>query len=205
MGRHHVKDVLANHLKDTLFHLVHWLIITLFLRKTSQESINLERKSYLDCSLDTHCMRREFGRVTYWSQTLRSWKRWSHRKYNRKDSIRKEVIFHKEKGEFIFPAADGRIEPPGMTVWSNGLISLYFCEEYIEITSIWSKSLARYIPWTCIKRGRIWNGVIMIADIEELEEMDASEIHTRRLNAKVTIFYSQSQMEQSKLLEEIDA
>ena len=45
--------------------LVHWLSITLFLRKTSQESINLERKSYLDCSLDTLCTRGEFGRVTY--------------------------------------------------------------------------------------------------------------------------------------------
>ena len=31
---------------------------------------------------------------------------------------------------------------------------------------------------------RIWKGDIMIADIEELEEMDASEIHARRLNAK---------------------
>ena len=42
--------------------------------KTSQESINLERKSYLGCSSDTHCKRGEFGRVTYWSQTLRSWR-----------------------------------------------------------------------------------------------------------------------------------
>ena len=41
-----------------IFHLVHWLSITIFLRKTSQESINLERKSYLDCSLDTLCTRR---------------------------------------------------------------------------------------------------------------------------------------------------
>ena len=31
--------------------------------------------------------------------------------------------------------------------------------------------------------GRIWKGDIMIADIEELEETDASEIHARRLNA----------------------
>ena len=29
------------------------------------ESINLERKSYLDCSSDTLCTRGEFGRVTY--------------------------------------------------------------------------------------------------------------------------------------------
>ena len=47
------------------------------LRRTSQESIKLERKSYLDLSSDT---RVEFGRVTYWLQTLRSWRRWTHRK-----------------------------------------------------------------------------------------------------------------------------
>ena len=33
--------------------------------------------------------REEFGRVTYWSQTLRSWRRWTHRKSTRKDSMRK--------------------------------------------------------------------------------------------------------------------
>ena len=55
MGKHHMRDVLGNHLKDRLFHLVHWLSIVLLLRRTSQESINLERKSYLDCSLDTLC------------------------------------------------------------------------------------------------------------------------------------------------------
>ena len=42
---------------DQSFRLVDWLSITLFLRKTSQESINLERKSYLDCSSDTLCTR----------------------------------------------------------------------------------------------------------------------------------------------------
>ena len=55
MGRLHTKDVLKNHLKDRSFRLVHWLSIALFLRKTSQESINLERKSYLDCFSDTLC------------------------------------------------------------------------------------------------------------------------------------------------------
>ena len=65
MGRRPMKDVLGNHLKDRPFRLVHWLSITLFLRKTSQESINLEGKSYLDCSSDTLCTRGEFGRVTY--------------------------------------------------------------------------------------------------------------------------------------------
>ena len=89
MGRRPMRDVLGNHLKDRLFHLGHLLSITLFLRKTSQESINLERKSYLDCSSDTHCTRVEFGRVTYWLQTLRSWRRWTHRKSSQKDSMRR--------------------------------------------------------------------------------------------------------------------
>ena len=52
----------------------------------------------------------------------------------------------------------------------------------------------------------------MIADIEELEEMDASEVNARRRNAQEVLtpmkgdhfLYSQSQMEQSKPLEEID-
>ena len=35
----------------------------------------------------------------------------------------------------------------------------------------------------CTRRG-IWKGDILIADIEELEEMDVSEFHARRLNAK---------------------
>ena len=60
-----MRDVLGNHLKDRSFRLVHWLSITLSLRKTSQESINLERKFYLDCSSDTLSTRGEFGRVTY--------------------------------------------------------------------------------------------------------------------------------------------
>ena len=89
-GKHRMRDVLGNHLKDRLFHLVHWLSITLSLRRISQESINLERKSFLDCSLDTLCARGEFGRVTYWSQTLRSWRRWTHRKSTQKDSMQRK-------------------------------------------------------------------------------------------------------------------
>ena len=65
MGKHHTRDVLGIHLKDRSFHSVHWLSITLFLRKTSQEAINLERKSYQDWSSDTLSTRGEFGRVTY--------------------------------------------------------------------------------------------------------------------------------------------
>ena len=51
--------------------------------------VTAKDQSYLDCSLDTLCTRGEFGRVTCWLQTLRSWKRWTHRKSTRKDSMRK--------------------------------------------------------------------------------------------------------------------
>ena len=33
-------------------------------------------------------------------------------------------------------------------------------------------------------RGGIWNGDILVADSEELENLDPSEIHSRRINAK---------------------
>ena len=56
-GKTRMRGVFENRLKDQSFRLVHWLSITLLLRRTSQESINLERKSYLDCSLDTLCTR----------------------------------------------------------------------------------------------------------------------------------------------------
>ena len=36
--------------------------------------------------------------------------------------------------------------------------------------------------------GGIWKGDVLVADIEELETMDASEIYSKRLNAKEVIF-----------------
>ena len=36
--------------------------------------------------------------------------------------------------------------------------------------------------------GRTWKGDVLIADLEELETMDASEIYSKRLNAKEVIF-----------------
>ena len=37
--------------------------------------------------------------------------------------------------------------------------------------------------------GRIWKGDVLIEDLEELETMDASEIYSKRLNAKEVIFH----------------
>ena len=54
------------------------------------QSINLDKTYFLDCSLDTLCTRREFRRVILRLQTLRSWKRWTHRKSMQKDSMQKK-------------------------------------------------------------------------------------------------------------------
>ena len=58
--------------------------------------------------------------------------------------------------------------------------------------------------------GGIWKGDVLIADLEELETMDASEIYSKRLNAKEVIFPKengkfifQPQMDESHFLEEI--
>ena len=41
--------------------------------------------------------------------------------------------------------------------------------------------------------GRIWKGDVLIADLEELETMDASDIYSKRLNAKEVIFPKQGE------------
>ena len=41
--------------------------------------------------------------------------------------------------------------------------------------------------------GGIWKGDVLIADLEELETMDASEIFSKRLNAKKVIFPKQGE------------
>ena len=64
--------------------------------------VNLERKSFLDCSSDTLSTRGEFGRVTYWLQTLTSWRRWTHRKSTQKDSMRKRRYFPMMKENLFF-------------------------------------------------------------------------------------------------------
>ena len=66
----------------------------------------------MDCSSETHCTRREFGRVTYWLQTLRSWRRWTHRKSTQKTQCERGDISQRKRKNY-FPVADGRIKLPG--------------------------------------------------------------------------------------------
>ena len=50
------------------------------------------------------------------------------------------------------------------------------------------KVLPGFVPRIRSLRGGIWKGDVLIADLEELETMDASEIYSKRLNAKEVIF-----------------
>ena len=48
---------------------------------------------------------------------------------------------------------------------------------------------------------KIWNGVLMVADLQQVDEMDESEFHAEKLNAREVILHklkicSQSQREQ---------
>ena len=67
-----------------------------------------------------------------------------------------------------------------------------------------------FLRWYALHAAGIWKGDVLVADIEELETMDASEIYSKRLNAKEVIFPKekgefifQSHVDESTPLEEI--
>ena len=66
---------------------------------------------------------------------------------------------------------------PSNTVWSSGRMSPYFLRKTIlDSNQFWSKSLARFLHRLCIVRGRnLERRQLRSSDIEELEEIDASE------------------------------
>ena len=61
-------------------------------------------------------------------------------------------------------------------------------------THQFGKSFTWIVPRIRFVRGvKIWKGDVLIADLEELETMDASEIYSKRLNAKEVIFPKQGE------------
>ena len=66
--------------------------------------------------------------------------------------------------------------------WSN--ITLFLRKTYRDCINFGPKVLPGIFLGYVLHAGGIWKGDITVADIEEVEEMDASEIHARRLNAK---------------------
>ena len=89
--------------------------------------------------------------------------------------------------------------------------------QWLKIILFLQKDLSRllqfYLEFTfgyALYAGGIWKGDILVADVEELEILEVSEIHARRLHAKEIITpkrvynsYSQSQMEKLSCLEKI--
>ena len=60
--------------------------------------------------------------------------------------------------------------------------------------SIWKESLTWIVPRDALcTRREFGRGDVLIADLEELETMDASEIYSKRLNAKEVIFPKQGE------------
>ena len=89
MERRRMRDVLGNHSKDRSFRLVHWLSITLSSAKDKSRIHQIGKKVLPGLFLGYALYAEEVGRVTYWLQTLESWRRWAHLKSSRKDSMRK--------------------------------------------------------------------------------------------------------------------
>ena len=75
----------------------------------------------------------------------------------------------------------------GHSVWFIGWVSP--SQESINLER---KSYLDCSSNTLLYAGGIWKGDVMVADIEELETVDASEIYSKRLNAKEVIFPKQN-------------
>ena len=68
--------------------------------------------------------------------------------------------------------------------WFDGRISPISAKDLSRLHQFGKKVLPRIFLGYALYTGRIWKGDMLVADIEELEEMDASEIHGKRLNEK---------------------
>ena len=86
----------------------------------------------------------------------------------------------------------------------------FTAKDQSRIHQFGKKVLPGLILGYALYAGGIWKGDVLIADLEELETMDASEIYSKRLSAKEMIipkengnFIFQSQMDESNFLEEI--
>ena len=75
---------------------------------------------------------------------------------------------------------NGPVIPFGAMVESNPISA----KDLSRLRHFGPKVLPSIFFGYALHAGRVWKGDVMIADIEELEEMDASEIHARRLIAK---------------------
>ena len=68
-----------------------------------------------------------------------------------------------------------------------------FAKDQSRIHQFGKKVLPGLFLGYALYAGRIWKGDVLIADLEELETMDASDIYSERLNAKEVIFPKQGE------------
>ena len=106
-----VKGCSEYHSTDRLFRLERSKN-TLFLLKTSRDSINSVQNSCQAYSLDMRGTWEESGKETSWSPTLRNWNRWTHLNSLKKD-FAKEVLTPMNGEKFIFPIADETVTLSG--------------------------------------------------------------------------------------------
>ena len=91
LGRHHMKGGSECPSTAQLSRLEQWSNITPFLRKTYRDCISSAQKS---CQVFFSVMHKTRGRIwkgdTQWSQTLKSWSRWTHQNYTPESSMRRK-------------------------------------------------------------------------------------------------------------------
>ena len=73
-----------------LSRLEQWSNSTRFLQKALRDYINLVLKSCKVYSSVMLCMRRESGKETLWSQTLKNWRRWTHQNSTPESSMQRK-------------------------------------------------------------------------------------------------------------------
>ena len=72
----------------------------------------------------------------------------------------------------------------GRTVHYASLMALFLQKTYRDYINLVQKVFPGKFLGYVLKAREIWKGDILVANIEELEQRDASEIYARRLNAK---------------------
>ena len=70
----------------------------------------------------------------------------------------------------------------------------YTAKDHSRIHQFGKKVLPGLFLGYALYAGGIWKGDVLIADLEELETMDASEIYSKKLNAKEVIFPKQGEL-----------
>ena len=84
-----------------------------------------------------------------------------------------------------------RFEKQIIPYWSIVECHPFTAKGQESINLVKKKVFPRLFLGYALYAGGIWKGDVLIADLEELETMDASEIYSQRLNAKEVIFPTQ--------------